>query len=132
MGQATAPQGLTLDTGALIGYERKQHTILGTISTALKDGVHLTVPAACIAEAWRGGPRGATLARLLRFVTVEPLDVGLARTAGELLGATGMKDAVDASVVASAARRGDVVLTSDAGDISKLAAALPHVVVLQV
>jgi hypothetical protein len=52
---------------------------------------------------------------------VEDIDAQLARTAGELCGEAGTSDAVDALVVASAARRGDRILTSDPGDLARLA-----------
>ena len=49
------------------------------------------------------------------------MDEVLARRAGELLGRTGTDDPVDAIVAQSAARRGDVVLTSDPTDMQRLA-----------
>jgi hypothetical protein len=54
---------------------------------------------------------------------MESLDEGLAKEAGELLGRTKTSDVVDAAVVAGAARRGDVVLTSDPRDLRRLAGA---------
>jgi hypothetical protein len=57
---------------------------------------------------------GALLARVLRGVDVEPITREHGLRAGELLGATRMQDAVDASV-ALLAGPGDRVLTSDAG-----------------
>jgi hypothetical protein len=44
---------------------------------------------------------------------VEPLEETLATSAGELCGRIRTSDVVDAAVVAGAAQRGDVVLTSD-------------------
>lgn len=49
------------------------------------------------------------------------MDEVLARHAAELLGRTGTDDPVDAIVAQSAARRGDVVLTSDPVDLQRLA-----------
>jgi hypothetical protein len=49
------------------------------------------------------------------------LTAELAEAAGLLLAETGGSNAVDACVVASAARRGDVVATGDADDLSGLA-----------
>jgi hypothetical protein len=50
---------------------------------------------------------------------VEPVPAEDGRRAGELLGATRLKDAIDASV-ALLARPGDRVLTSDPGDLRRL------------
>jgi uncharacterized protein YaiI (UPF0178 family) len=41
--------------------------------------------------------------------------------AGHLLSRTGKSNAVDATVVASAAQRGDLVVTGDVGDLRELA-----------
>lgn len=73
-----------------------------------------------LAQAWRdGGGRQATLARALRDITVESITREDGMRAGELLGATRMKDAIDASV-ALLAGPGDRVLTSDAQDLRAL------------
>lgn len=125
-------RGLTLDSGALIGYERKDPASLARIELALDDGAPVTVPAACLAEAWRGGPRSARLARLRSHVAIAPLDESVAMRAGELLGMAGTHDAVDAAVVAGAAQRGDAVLTSDPDDIRRLAAHANDLAVLVV
>jgi hypothetical protein len=53
---------------------------------------------------------------------VEPVDEDLAKEAGLLCGATRTRDAVDAIVVASAARRRSMVATSDPIDLGRLAA----------
>ncbi len=76
-----------------------------------------------VAEVWRGGSPGARLARLLSLCRVDVLDVAIARRAGELLASTGGDATLDAVVVACAALRGDLVLTSDPGDLAPLAAA---------
>jgi hypothetical protein len=51
----------------------------------------------------------------------QPLTPELAEAAGLLLAETGGSNAVDACVVASAARRGDVVATGDSDDLGELA-----------
>ncbi len=51
---------------------------------------------------------------------VEPLSASLAKLAGETLRDVRGATVVDAIVVASAARRGDVVLTSDVDDLSRI------------
>jgi predicted nucleic acid-binding protein len=85
-----------------------------------------------IAEAWRGGARSARIARLLEASVVEPLLEELARTAGEALGFIKGASAIDAIVMASAASRGDRVLTSDFDDLDRLKAYFPAVRLLQV
>jgi len=116
-------EGLTLDTGALIAFERGDSRTAGRIRRAALKGRRVTVPAPCVVQAWRGGPRNAKLARLMAGVTFEVLDLELARAAGVLLGRAGLDDAVDAVVIAGAHRRGDVVLTGDPGHLELLAAA---------
>jgi hypothetical protein len=56
---------------------------------------------------------------VLRAARVEELTDGLARTAGEAL-ASVPAEAIDAIVMASAARRGDAVITSDPDDLRAL------------
>lgn len=132
MGRGLRHVGLTLDTGALIAVERADRSALERIELAGRNGHPVTVPAPCLAEAWRGGARAARLARLLEAVDVEALDETLAKGAGLLLGVTGTSDAIDAVVVAGAALRGDAILTSDPDDIGRLAEKLPGVAVLTV
>jgi hypothetical protein len=69
---------------------------------------------------------------ILAAVDVEPLDEGLAKVAGEALAAVQDASAVDAVVMASAARRGDVVYTSDIDDLLRLQSHFPSVRVLGV
>jgi hypothetical protein len=67
------------------------------------------------------GGQMAEASRMLRGVEVEPITREDGFRAGELLGATRVKDAIDASV-ALLAGPGDRVLTSDAGDLRALCA----------
>ena len=113
--------GLTLDAGALIGYERGDHRVRAWLEEAFERAAVPTVPSVVVAQTWRGG-RTARIARLLKVCQVEVLDDALAREAGALLARSGTSDVADAIVVVSAARRRDVVLTSDPGDIGALAA----------
>src|SRR5258706_10479229 len=99
-------------------------------AVALAEERAVTVPSPVIIEWWRG-QRGP-IARLLDSVTVEPPDVALCKAAGEALAETGDSNAVDALVVASAARRGDVVYTSDFDDLNRLASYFPSVRVLRI
>lgn len=120
--------GLTYDTGALIAAERRDRDMWALHDAALADEVTPTVPAPVLAEAWRGGARQANLHRLLLLCSVEPLTETRARAVGSLAGASGHSDVPDLAVVEGALRRGDVVVTSDRGDIAAIAAvAAPEV-----
>lgn len=122
--------GLTFDTGALIALERRRQRVARVYATAVADGVPVTVPAVVITEWWRGRSDAREL--ILRGLRIEPLDDGLAKVAGEAIAAIGGATAVDAIVMASAARRGDIVYTSDVGDLERLREHFPGVRVLAV
>jgi predicted nucleic acid-binding protein len=113
---------LTLDTGALIALERGDERVRAVLALALKQDRAVRVPAGVVGQVWRGGSRQATVSRFLRAreVEVQSLDEPLARAAGELCGAAGPGDVIDASVVLSARGRGDTVLTSDPDDLRRL------------
>ena len=122
--------GLTLDTGALIGLERKHHRIRRVFATAVRDDVRITVPAAVIVEWWR--VRTDVAEDILAALDIELLDESLSKAAGEAIGKVSSATVVDAIVMASAARRGDVVYTSDYEDLSRLQAHFRAVRVLAV
>jgi predicted nucleic acid-binding protein len=124
--------GLTLDTGVFIALERRQRRALTLWADWMRAKAVLTVPAVVVAEWWR--ERGWNAARLLDGVNVEPVDEALARIAGEVLGELrlGREHTIDAIVMASAARRGDTVFTSDFDDMTRLATRFPGVRVLGV
>jgi predicted nucleic acid-binding protein len=123
--------GLTLDTGALIAIERRDRRATSLVESTRIRGGRITVSAAVIVEWWRG-QRGP-IARLLDAFDVEPLGEDLARLAGEALARSPRGPSpVDAVVMASAARRGDIVLTSDIEDLEALRIVFPGVRVLRV
>lgn len=122
---------LTLDTGALVAIERRDRRALALITVARSSGQSVTVPAPVVVEWWRG-QRGPS-AKLLEAFDVEPLDIALAKVGGAALArVTRGPSPTDAVVMASAARRGDVVLTSDLDDLSKLQRVFPAVRILRV
>jgi hypothetical protein len=126
---ATRP-GLTFDTGALIALERRTQRIWEIYREAMHGHVAITVPVAVVIEWWRG--RTDVRDRILSGVRVEPLHTALAQAAGEAIGSVKSASAVDAVVMASAALRGDVVYTSDVGDLERLRGHFPGVRVLSV
>jgi len=114
--------GLTLDSGALIAFERNDRSIVAIIARAVQQGVTLAVPAGVVGQVWRDGRRQARLARLLGApqMEIEPLDDIRARAAGQLCGVSGTRDVIDASVVLCARGRGHGVVTSDLDDLRRL------------
>jgi predicted nucleic acid-binding protein len=123
--------GLTLDTGALIALERTRKRIREIVAAAQAGKDRITVPTVAIAEWWRGPDKRRQLIRAM--FDVEPLDEELANSAGEALASLrkgGHIDAgvtIDAIVMASAARRGDVVFTSDLDDLARFNRFFPNV-----
>lgn len=115
--------GLTYDTGALLAAESNDRRMWALHRRAL-DRLHTpAVPAGVLAQAWRGGPQ-PLMSQLLGTCQVDPLDEPTARLAGTVLGQAKATDAIDATVVAGALRRGDAVVTSDRRDIEALAGAV--------
>lgn len=88
------------------------------LRTAIEDRTVITVPSAVVAEWWRG--RTVLRDQILASVDVEPLDEALAKSVGAALAAVAGATLVDAVVMASAARRGDVVMTSATEDLERL------------
>jgi hypothetical protein len=117
-----AAAAITLDTGALIALDRGDKRMIALLQRALAQGRVFRVPAGVVGQAWRDGRVQVTLARFLRSEEVEiiPLDEPLARFCGELCGATGTSDIIDASVVILARERRDPIVTSDPDDLRRL------------
>lgn len=118
--------GVVLDTGALIALEGGDRAVTILISEARRTNTHLTIPAGCIAQAWRHPARQARLATFLRLsnVLIVALDAAEARRIGLLLAATQTRDIVDAHVAICAQRQNQTVLTSDPDDIAVLGPSL--------
>ena len=123
-------RGATFDAGILIGLDRDDRALWARLRIINRRAVVPVIPAPVVTQVWRS-PRQANLARALGHCRIEPTDAELARRAGELCGAAGSSDAVDAIVVASAARRGDTVFTSDPTDLRALSAHVRGVAVVE-
>jgi hypothetical protein len=115
--------GLTYDTGALVAAERNDRAMWALHRRSLERELPLTVPAVVLAQGWRGGPQ-PSLSRLLRGCQVEDLTEPRARAAGTACGRAHVRDIVDAAVVVGALARTDLVVTSDPGDLARIATAL--------
>ena len=116
---------MTLDAGPLVRLDHGDEAILAWFKVAEQRGTVLRTPAVVVAEVWRGGARGARLARALNGLEVVDVDRRLAQEAGVLLAAATPSQrrllAIDAIVVALAARRHDLVLTTDPDDVRPFA-----------
>lgn len=109
--------GATFDTGALIALERRDLDMVIKLRVLHRAGVAITIPANAVVEWWR---KGHGQADILELGTVEPLTELIAKAAGEALAKVRGSAAIDATVMASAARRGDRVFTSDPRDMQRL------------
>ncbi len=134
----TLAQGATYDTGMLIGLERRKQRCRAIHERLIERRVRITVPWVVLAEWWRG--RTDERDEIARTVHVEEASQALAQLTGESLSSFRVPKAeadscrskylADAAVMASAAQRGDVVYTSDFGDLARFASQFPAVRIL--
>ena len=118
---------LILDAGALIQVERDPHgPVFRACRRALGLGKPALLPTVVLAQVWRASPRQAPLAALRRVCHAEPFTEETAEEVGRLLARSGTTDVIDAAVIVSAIEYRGAVLTSDPGDLSKLADAAGH------
>lgn len=110
---------LILDAGALIAVDKRDRKVRARLSVAQEAALPVRTGSTVVAQVWRGGARQANLARVLAGIDVRPLDRHDARRVGELLGATGTADVVDAHV-AVLTEPTDRILTSDPEDMNRL------------
>jgi hypothetical protein len=113
---------IVLDAGALIAVDRADREVMAMLKAERRAGRLPTTHGGVVGQVWRGGARQARLARLLDAVEVVALDDALGRRAGALLGRCGSADVVDAALVLLAVD-GDLIFTSDPGDLEALAGA---------
>ncbi len=131
---------LVLDAEALSALahgrpEGRERTVRAALTAALAEKVDVAVPAAVLAELYRGRGLDQSIDACLAReggIAVAPTDRSLARRMGHLLAAVGRGSAhhVDAAVVAvCAAAGGGVVLTADPAELSELSAGSPAITV---
>jgi predicted nucleic acid-binding protein len=115
--------GLVLDAGALKALDGRNIRLLADLKRAGELGLPIHIPAGSLAQSWRGGPRSATLARLLKHAcTVVRVDERSAREIGEFLAHIRLPeserpDVVDAHVALVARTTKSLVWTSDPDDM---------------
>ena len=117
-------QHTVYDTGALLAAEagdagmwvRHRRLTSGESSRPM-------VPAVVLAQSWRGGPQ-PLLSRLLRTCVIEEFSERRARAAGAAIAAARTHYIVDAAVVISAIEHRADIVTSDPGDLRRIADAL--------
>ena len=110
------------DTGVLIAADRSERRTWVEHRVRLEAGVIPLVPAPVVAQASRSAKQ-TQMRRLLRGCEVVPFDEPAAHAAGSLLGKTGTKDVVDASVAVLSIQNGADVVSDDAADIQRLLSA---------
>jgi hypothetical protein len=115
-------RGLILDAGALIHVEgNPRGRVFGACRDALDAGMPALLPTVVLAQVWRASPRQVPVAMLRRMCRSVPFSEDVAEAVGRLLALAGTSDVVDAAVVIAAISHGCAVLTSDPGDLGKLA-----------
>jgi len=114
--------GVVFDAGALIALERGDRSLTVLVAEARKGNHRITVPAPCVAQVWRKPSKQARVASFLRLPNVDviALDDEESRLVGLLLARSRTADIVDAHVALCGHRLGQLVLTSDPGDLRAL------------
>ncbi len=111
-----------LDAGGILALSRGDGDARAALERARAGGYVVVIPTPVLAAVHRGGRDRAHVDRVVNKVdALLPTSAETARRAGELLGASGSDDPVDAIVVAEAlAAVPSVIITSDPGDIRRL------------
>jgi hypothetical protein len=105
----------------LIAFERAEKRTAAFLEEVIEGEEEITIPASALAQAWRGGPRSARLARLIAGAASDQLDEARAKEVGERLGKRDAADVADAHVVCCALDHGAALITSDPDDMTALA-----------
>jgi hypothetical protein len=123
-----ASRRLILDAGAILAFRRGDVRARAKRDRALGQGFVAAIPTPVLAQVHRGGRDRARTDRVLKAVgAFVPTSVDTARRAGELLGRSGLTDAIDGIVAAEALRAvPSVILTSDPDDMERLIEGQPE------
>lgn len=117
--------GLVLDAGALQALERRAIRLLVDLLRAYELGLPIRIPAGCIAQSWRGGPRSAALSRLLKQpCTIVQVDERSAKAIGQFIASMRLPehskpDVIDAHVALTTRATRSLVWTSDPKDMQR-------------
>ncbi len=114
---------IVYDTGALVAAERRNPDFLALHDELTAARIRPIVPVVVLARAWRGGPQHQ-ISRVLKACDIVPADERTGRAAGIACAASATTDVVDAIVVATAIRHQAPIVTSDRGDLSRIADAV--------
>ena len=111
---------IVYDTGALLAAERRNPDLLALHDEMTSARIRPLVPVVVLAQAWRGGPQHQ-ISRLLQGCDILPDDQRTGRAAGVACAASATADVVDAIVIVTAVRHQASVVTSDPGDLARIA-----------
>jgi predicted nucleic acid-binding protein len=110
---------IVYDTGALLAAERRNPDFLALHDELTAARIRPIVPVVVLAQAWRGGPQ-RQISRVLKACDILPDDERTGRAAGIACAASATTDVV----VATAVRHQAPIVTSDRGDLSRIADAI--------
>jgi hypothetical protein len=111
---------IVYDAGALLAAELRNPDFLALHDEVTAARIRPIVPVVVLAQAWRGGPQHQ-MSRVLKACDILPDDAATGRAAGVACAASGTADVVNAIVIATAVRHQAAVVTSDPGDLTRLA-----------
>lgn len=112
---------LVLDSGAVSALATGDGHARDVVRRAVRRGYEVILPTPVLAEVFSGRPTDGPIHRAVKEVESVPTSATVARRAGELRSRSGIRDVVDAIVVAEAATiPNSIVLTSDPHDIRSL------------
>ena len=114
---------IVYDTGALLAAERRNPDFLALHDEVTAARIRPLVPVVVLARAWRGGPQHQ-ISRVIKGCDIIPDDERTGRAAGVACAAAGTTDVVDAIVIATAVRHQAPIITSDPGDLTRIANAI--------
>ena len=114
---------IVYDTGALLSAERRNPDFIALHDELTSARIRPLVPVVVLAQAWRGGPQHQ-ISRVLKGCDILPDDERAGRAAGVACAASGTADVVDAIVIVTAVRHQAAIVTSDPGDLTRIASAI--------
>ena len=111
---------IVYDSGALLAAERHNPDFIALHDELTSARIRPLIPVVVLAQVWRGGPQHQ-ISRVLKGCDIMPDDERVGRAAGVACAASGTADVVDAIVIVTAVRHQAAVVTSDPGDLTRIA-----------